>query len=789
MYLYLTLLIAFLSGQAWAVDKLLDYDTEIAISRDTIENVRLKLHASKHLFDTNKAATKLQENENALTAARHWSTIKECRSATREYNTFIKLSQRLEVEHALEAQKQLATCYRKMGYAGKAFKFYRLYISTYTTAQKKDEKALLGVLEHLLGVSREASILSSKEIKQLLAALSVLSYSKDNSAKVQLWSAKLAERFGFQRTASDWYEQVYNRQDIENASTKIEALYYGSLLKFKKDDKVSAKKLLKEAIALAKQSKVDASVFVTIARLYVHDQHYNMAFQYYKRVPEKDPHYADALVESVYVALKLGETDYAMKATQKFRKNFASRPEAVTLGTLRAYFALQSGDLKATAERLSEIDKKYGGLAQWIRTRFAYLDAVPQPAVEKLIAKTQGDVATAPTIGISKEIYDVLTRNENELYAARNDLRHMIYVVGRSNLETLHPSWHQKVRELRMLSIDLLGSAHRLIARELAFLKPIMDAHDRKKVEIAIKKRVELYTHKSMQRYKKGAWINWLNYERATESLNARVSKLADAKAKMAAMRFLVHKKKKDLAFVKTMTSQLASRLNSIERYAAKGRQVARKMQILTKLELAELPAFKRFFMGYANSAFEEERTMDKYRKKDKRFSHNEIKKKFKAAWKEWEYVAKLAFTTITKFEKKAKKSLEYTVQDIDNLLARYQRQILRLKNIRAEVAQILAKNIKSIVRQYELDIGEKRSRIKKWTGDLKWLSYDDAKSSQQEIQKNLKLVQLLKRLLVLINQNPNQSKIARKKLSFKVKLILKKKIEQIVKDLLKNQK
>lgn len=717
-------------------EKLHDYDTEISMARDVIENVRIKLDASKHLFDTNKSATKLQENRNSLEAARHWSKIKECRSASREFASFLDLSQKLEAHEALEAQKQLAMCYHKMKFLGKAMKFYRLYISTYTTSREKDERELIMVLENLFTITREASLLNSKEVKQLISALSTLSYQKHNDAKVQLWSAKLAETFGFLTTASEWYEQVYERQENATASTKIEALYSRSLLLFKKNKKEASKDLLRRAMRLAKEKSVDSDVYITMARLYVYEQSYNLAFEYYQKVPEKDSRYGDSLVESVYVALRLGKSKAAMAAANTFRKKFPERPEAVTLGNLRAYFALQADNMDKTSEKLRKIDKEYSSLAQWIRTNFAYLDAVPQRAVERLIDKTQGNVETTSTIGLAKNIFDVVTRNENELYAARNDLRYMIYVLGRSNLETLHPSWQQKVKELKNLSIDLLGSAHRLIASELEFLAPVMDVHDRQKIQIAVKKRMELYTHKSMQRYKKGAWINWLNYERAVESLTNKMNDLALAKAKLASSRLLVKKKNKELAFLKTMTTQLYARLDNVERYASKGRELARKFQIKTKLELAEFPAFKRFFMGYANSTFEEERTMQKYRVKDDRFAHNEIKKKFKLAWKEWEFAARLAFLTITQFEDRAEKSLNQTVMDFDRLLDRYERQMKRLTSIRENVEQILAKNIKGIVRQYELDISEKRARIKKWHGDLKWLGYDSAKRSQKEIRK-----------------------------------------------------
>lgn len=716
-------------------ESLKTFDVEIEQARATTENIRLKLEASKSLFNTANSATKEQSNKNALVAARHWQDLHECRSAVREYQSFIHLSQKIEEEEAKEAYLSLAHCFKASRADNKAFKFYRLFISSYMTSKKKNEDVLIKSLQDLIDISTHSSILSATEVKKLIASLSVLADNKENSAKVKLWSAKLAERFGYTSTAVKWYQSIYSDKELKDDSTKILAYYYDSLMKFSKGENQDAKLLLKKAITLAEKPGSDASVFLTIARMYVHDKQYNSALTYYNKIEEKNPSYIEALYEKTFIALKLKKTEFAIQCLDEFQKKFPSRQEAVTLNNLSAYMHLQTGNLKSTEEKIREIDKRYDALSQWIRTNFAYLDSVPQIAVDRLLEKTAGIVDTTSSVKIANELYQKISRNERDIFEARNDLRRLIFVLGRSNLDTLRPHWSQKTKELKNLSIELLGAAHRLVASELNFLKPLMDEHDYKRIENNMAKRMNMFSEKSMNRFRKGQWVRWYNFEKAVDSLNERINALMYAKAKLSANSLLI-KDKKDLAFLKTVNSQLSSRLIELEAYALRGRELARKSQIGVKLDLAELPAFKKFFIGYANSIFDEEKTMEKYRDADTRFAQNELKNKFSTAWSEWEYVAQFMFKEIVKFEDQAKRDLVEQTKGLDSLLMRYESQMGKLARVRGGVEQLLAKNIKTIVRQYELDISERRSKVKKWAGDLKWLSFDNAKTGQEELQK-----------------------------------------------------
>jgi len=719
---------------------------EFEIQRALVEinNVQRGLNTLRSLAASQSIGPQNMNAERSYKAAQRYFRADEPLSVIREINSYLNQTQVTDTVQYLDSLYMLGHAYLRIDMEQRAVRAFRRYISAFIRSPQQDDDTFLEVLKAMLPVAAKHTAQTNQELDKLLAAVTSINFEQHEDGALLYLAAQTAAQRGNPKIASKWFERAsYQSSD---AAVIARAWYYKALIALAETNFEAAKSYLGRVLEL---SDIDPDMrdltHQAMARTSIHLRKPFLAIEHYNAIEESAPFYRDVLFELTYVYLEANEDEKAGSTARRLIQRYPQSNEAINLNSILAYIELKSGNLEKAGAAIAEARQQLQKIDSWLLTHLQNRRFLPFAVLNELITKTELDLRRSPITNDSQEIFQRIDKTLATLADIRGEIRDTLYTIGRAQVVHFRPVWENRVKQMDLLTRDLLTAGHRLSATEALVHEQRLSKLDKQKLEASSSRRQNIFSQQAIFRRQVSMWSAWININRLSNDVSRLIVKLHDTNAELNALGYLTNNPTSQNAQRREEIDRLLLRRANLQEHLHRSLEIIRKKQVLNLATRSQHAAIRSGFIQFANSLYEEASIMQPYRDQASDHALRAISIDANRAWKRWEYVAKVAFETIEGFHNEMVSELKETISLIQDLTNRHDELVRRTTELNEALESHLGESIYTLVTHYRSEIDQRLSNYQKWQAELEWLRFQQ---SQTRASKDFEQIQLQQQIL-----------------------------------------
>jgi hypothetical protein len=713
-----------------------DPETEIALAITDLDNLHKQLKTSKEITSRLGLGPQTVNADEAYKNALSFYANHEYLSVIRELNTFLNLTQVPKMKPYLRSQYLLGHSYEEIGFKSKALKAYFRYLAAFLTSKHSNYDELLHVMRKMLPLAALDSGKRRSELNELLSSITSLNLPKNVQPSVFYYAAKSAANAGHGKIADSWLQKA--AKDGETPNLKARATYIKALLALSVQDYDKAEKLMGDIMIIdqKKGSNNRNLARLALARIAVHRKKHKLALHYYNLIPEKSEGFRDSLFESIYLHLGMGQDGEARTKAQLYLARYPHHNDAFKLKTLLAYLDLRAGNLNSASQGISSSNGELKDIKVWMRNSLTGKDKLTHSELTNFLSVAGPQVSPTGTVKEAYALFQRLAEVSRRLADARGEIRNINYTMGRAQIRHLNPFWINRAEQLSKIGEDLLRVGHRLSGAERHLYIDQINELDKYKLKHSEDRRTRLLSAPAHSHRRLKHWATYANFLNLTKEVSDTNTKLAKAKAALAAAKFLLKSKtgKKGVGSSVRDINAHEIKIASLNENLNRTLELLRTQKVQDLVNQSPHRYARKFISQYAVALNSEYEVLTKVRNHPTTTSQKLLSDDGKKAWKHWKHLVKMTFEQLSDLDNDVKNSLTMLIGNLtdheDDYLELADNMRALTDSLEAEVGGSLA----YIVDQYGQAINRRMSRNRKWRADVEWLKYTNSVSKKQKM-------------------------------------------------------
>ena len=727
-------------------------ETELGLTLTDLDNVQKRLTAAGQLARKTGLGPQTAASDRAFSAGVIYYEAGEHLSTIREMNSYLNTTQITEPDKYLKAQYLLGRSHEATGNSSRALRAYLRYLSTFLTHKQPNYKELEDILHRMLPLAAKDSNSERKELDQFLSSVMNLDVPKEVFPGLAIVAARTAANGGHHSIASAWLERAIAGTD--NPETHNRAVYLRAVIDIAMKDYESAENRLASIVSSSGQQTAairDLSR-LALARVAVHRKKRDLALTYYSSIDELSPSFKDALFESIYLLLDMGDDKEARSKAKFYATRFALEQNAFQVRVLD----LKAGDIKSASDGIAETTGELQTTSKWMSSELRNSDRITQTKMNSLVSRTAGLVELPPIVKEAHSQFSKLSELSQRLGATRGEIRNILFTIGRANIEHLRPEWVNRTTQLAEIGEDVLRIGHRLVAMERYLLIDQISPSQKHELEASEDRRTRLLTKPAKLRREMESWSTYSNFADLTQDLARAHADLQKTDAQIAGSTLHLESNKNaknsgsrfaELESARAKAQKLREKL-----YQALEATRARKVQDL--VNQSPHKSFKKMMTLYSMAINDEHELLAKVRETRRNRNEELLFADIDRAWNVWKETARSSFEHLLVLENDIKSGLDEVINDLGTQEARHQNLHQKLDDLTSRLEIQLGKNSGLIEDLYTNAINTRLAKHQKWNADLEWMGFNNAEKDQSKLTQKVDLErQILKDNLTDLQQ------------------------------------
>jgi len=726
-----------------SVTKLSDPETEFSMIRRELTSAKDQINAVVNITSRPGLGPQTVEADENYSSALMYFDSGEYPATIRMLNNYLNNTQVPEFARYQKAQYLLGRSYQYMGRSTNAIRAYLRYIAAFLTAHTNDHQEFLDVLRRTVSLSIEDTD-GNSETSTLIASLTSLELPGDVKNIVNVIAAKSSVMNKNNNVASRLLEET-----IKNSSDntlKAKAFYIKGLLAISQKDYEGAEEYLAEATVAEVDQATKDLARLGLARLALKRNKPTTALRYYGLIGEKSEHFKDALFESIYVHIDLGEDAQARTKANYFLGKFKDTIEAIQLRMILAYLDLKAGDYSGAKITLEKANSRVMEVDEYLYKNLINKTQISANDLSTLSNLTAGHIDDSPAVKEAAKIFSKLSTLQKTLADIDGEIRSITLASSQSGLEKMNPTWINRSEQLAEIGDNLLAIGHRLITTERHLYEKEIDGLSKQKLLSSENRRTKLLGSNISLKRKNINWKVYRDYLAVHMTLKESSAKLASAEASLSSLKFAKNSDKVDLTEIEI--DNLARKVAQLKKKHTELNRQANLAKIKHAGKEGPHHGARLFLSQYVISLEEESSIVEAAREKQDATAVRLLASDAKEYWKLWQTAIGNLLAEFRRLDDEINKVLGESVQRLDVLSTRHEMISMRLNSIIANVETGLGANLQIILNEYSIALNRKSARNKKWKADIDWLDY------QQQQVKESKLTEKFNIEQQILNEN-----------------------------------
>jgi len=717
-------------------------EIEVERALTSLNNIDHRLRSIEILNNEYSASSSSLSAERSLENAQKYFTKNMFLAAIREALSYQRYTQSPDAGDYMQSLYILGRSYQSVNMDSQALHAYLRYVAIHTTADKPDNNRLLRVLHFAMPLAVSHSTVTNRDLKKLFSAISGVDLTKTQKAEVLYYAANSARESGEAEIASEWFNKSTSMSVDPNLRSR--SRYFHALLLLDQKKFKEAENILLENVAnIAQANKEFADYsYLALARMNMNFDKPKEAIKYYKEISEESTSYKDALFESIYAYLGLGENTDARSAAESFLTSFSGDSRSFQLKSLMSYFYIKDRKWDDAKLMMNESDQELTKYRVWVDQKYSKSSRLTQGDISDLITQGNTRVAHAPDVLTGHKLFGKLAEAKRRISDSRANLRNLIYTIGRTNIKQFKPSLIHRGEQYRQLSEEVLLVGHRLVSSVTNTIKPNLSELEKNALESSQKRRFELFSASSKIKRSRDVWANWSNALDLTKDIADKQKQLRLLQAKLSSTYLLNHEKAKGGSLDDLRLKSLMSSISKVEEQLGRALEVIRTQKTQQIIKQSPHRAVKSLHASYTNLLNEEYMLIDRFMQANRDTSDFALYDSFSNAWKRWEYVDKTLFQKVSMFDDTTRKQLSENIKHIQSLVVKHEALNVRQQILLSRLEEELSNSIKPILGFYHDRLDDHMSNTQKWQADLDWLEFEKNSGEKAKQERKFQLEQ-----------------------------------------------
>jgi hypothetical protein len=657
----------------------------------------------------------------------------------------------------LLSQYLLGRSYEELGYPNRATKAYIRYLNSYATQAGDPGTRLIEVIRRILLLGDFLREKDQDQVQRLLANLMSMAFEPDVKAEVTLLSGIAAYHNARNRLAADWLKPLL--ESSVSLRIRAEATFYAAQNALAMGRDQEGEELLLKLVGYPEPSLLFIRDLATLnlARFYAAKKMPQKAWEWYQKVEGPGASLRLAAYEAVLLLIQSQEYSRALQLARSYIANYPKSREAYQLQERMSFLQLHAGNLDPAEGQMQARDRALDELQQGIVADFRNQDKITAPAVRELISRTEIMAMQSPVLEQSQGLSVRLEKVEHLLAEQRQEIRNLIFTLGRIQDPDLRPEVQAMDRQYRTLIRQLFAIGDGLLANEQGLYAQHLTPATKTRLERSKARRQLLEA--SPQELRKGPWQNWTEIAQQQLRLGALAERIERKKAELAALQFQAHTSSQSAWKEQSgQISQLLERYRNIEKRLAR-RVEEQRLELLKFIsEPSPLQTTRKYLLLGTQELLESGSILEQHRDHFQHPLAQHQQEDIERAWDLWQRKAGRILSQIKRHEAEEARWLTDQLNDIQLQLERHRQLKQKSDQLAERVHETTARALPAVLDHFDYHIQEQRSRAKKWLADLQWQRYmqqteerlrlkQKADEREAEVQENLKDLELRRSL------------------------------------------
>ena len=734
-------------------------ETELALAKTTMANLRRKLEASRQLATQLGLGPQLEAAERSYKHAIDFFGHQEWLSTIRELNHFLNQTQVPAPSTYLKSQYMLGRSYEELNLKSSSLRAYGRYLAAFLTATANDHPdhdELVDVLRHMLplAATQRGDARTQRWVAELLAGITTLQLPADVEPQVFYLAAKAGVMSGATAMAKTWLERAARAPN--DPILKARSLYLQALLALAAGQDDRAEELLSQVIQEDPEGSAKDQARLALARLAVRGRRRELALKYYSMVSDGSPAYQDSIFESIYVHLDLKQDEEVRAKAQQYVARWPEASDALLLRTLLAYLDMRAGDLSQARAQVASADQRLVEIKTWVNKNLATRSSVDQATLVELLRLTQGQLALTPATKDGLELFGRLSDAKRRLADLRGELRQILFAIGRGNVADLNPQLANRGEQLAELGEELLKVGHRLAASERWLYDSQLTKVERQLLTASQARRTRLLSPAAEAHRKLKALGNLPDYYDLNLRLATAHQRLIGSLAEIVAARYQLQSNPQIVN--PQLRQQRLDELNpQILRAAG---LVTKSLIALRRRHLKDLRArgpdmrVRQFLLPYLAVLSEEQSVLARARDRSDSPAARLTASDSDGLWRQFEDLGSDLLSQLDLLGQDTAKGFGNLLGELDQLDARARGLEGMVVATTRRTESALGRSLVDIVGGYVAAIDARFARHQKWRADMDWITFQNRDAEAKKIDDHFDLEQqILKDHLSDLNQ------------------------------------
>ena len=717
-------------------------EENLAILLTELKKLKVSIGGTYQVYEKKGIAPKNTLAETAFDKALETFQKNSYEATVLNLRDYLNLRNEPDMSKYIKAQYMLGVSYQKTSRPEQAIRAYSRYLATLTTNPHHLNKTAIHVVSNILSVVKQNPTQQPFSLKDLMAALTTLDLKGESAAWLYFYAGKFARHQGLREQAARWLDQALSTSLDDRLRARI--LYNQALLSLTQAGFSKAESALK-AVLDKETSDFDFIHWarLTLARINIHLKKPKTALRYYEEVKSDSKAFKEALFEKTYVHLSLSQADEAVISAKEFLLRFPEDENVYQIRTIKAYLDLKANDLEEATQSIKNGEDRLIALSNWLTDQYGDRDTLSSLDVFHLIRATHAELPQPPAILEGKKIYHRLQSVDQRVSDLRNDMRNIIYTLGRFNPSELMPRWQNRLSQLEAWLIAILDLGDALVQTEGEIFRSKLSAKDAYMLDSSFKRRRRSLSTIAHFNRSKGAHRDWSELGELLIRTKKDLQRIKSIQASLAAMNWLtnsasVRRAQKRLSEISTY-SHKASELES---QLLRALEIIRARQAITSVRMSRVYSLKALAKEQAEGLLSDQTVLLAYRDQFPTSQSRHLHDDLYEAWGLFEYVLQQAYEQLLLLEKDMLKTTRQRLGHFDTLVKTHQDLLEELDETKSRLSRTLGKHMYEILAHYRSQINERRAKHGKWLADINWLKFQLKTEEKKAVHAKYELEQ-----------------------------------------------
>lgn len=695
-----------------------------------------KLHRSQNKNFTQESLKKAYSNSIVSFNHKMW------KSTIDNLNNYLNWSQIPEPDQYLNAQYMLGYSYDNLNLKKKAIRAYLRYISSFiTSSEYSNNNRLHEILIRILALAQGDNLGNKDNIDMLLSALANIELPIANQLDTLYFAARIAALHGKADLASEWFSKI--ESSSKNKRLKAKSLYQNGLLYIHKRNYVKAETLLFKSLSINSSDSDDVRNLarISLARVFVHRKKAVPALKHYNKIDKNSFVYKDALFEMIYLNLELKRNKKALDLALEYINLYSKESESYHIRSLISYLYLKSGNLAEAKKNITKAEEQLNNINKWLKENFIDKTSLTKVDIQNLRDFTNSHIKQAPIMMKSSELFNRYDAIQSSLSDLRSNIRYIIYTLGRTQLNTLHPQWNNRSKQIHNYVINVLELGHRLVSLEKSLYTKRLNSVDKAELSASEKRRLRNKSKLLKLKRSRGDWELWSSLALLNRRIGNKHKRLKDIQAKISSSLYLsFNSKNMDAKHKYIHMENMQARAIRLEKAMNRAIEIIRSRQILNIIDQSPHHPTKALAQDYAGLLYDESLILTKYRNQFTNINDKYLSDELSQAWKLWTFVIKRVYDHLNALDNDIKTTLKVMLKKLDTYVAKHDLLVEKSNNYEQNLSIYLGKKLQSLLSHYHSQVEIRKSKLQKWKADIDWVKYVKLNEKRKNIENQYDL-------------------------------------------------